>query len=62
MCVRQLEDLLALHTLLCLPGPRGTPGGALTRCSVKALLESGTGGEVLLLRECSLIKYPNWGT
>nr|XP_023663459.1 rab3 GTPase-activating protein non-catalytic subunit isoform X3 [Paramormyrops kingsleyae] len=44
VCVRQLEDLLALHTLLCLPGPRGTPGGALARCSVKALLESGTGG------------------
>ncbi|KAG9347341.1 hypothetical protein JZ751_004908 [Albula glossodonta] len=44
VCVRQLEDLLALHTLLCLPCPRGTPGGAPTRCSVKTLLEGGRGG------------------
>uniref|UniRef100_A0A8C9U9H0 RAB3 GTPase activating protein subunit 2 (non-catalytic) n=1 Tax=Scleropages formosus TaxID=113540 RepID=A0A8C9U9H0_SCLFO len=44
VCLRQLEDVLALQTLLCLPGPRGTPGGAATRCSVKALLESGRGG------------------
>ncbi|XP_064195807.1 rab3 GTPase-activating protein non-catalytic subunit [Anguilla rostrata] len=44
VCVRQLEDLLALQTLLCLPCPRGTPGGALTRCSVRTLLESGRGG------------------
>ncbi|KAG7460586.1 hypothetical protein MATL_G00200350 [Megalops atlanticus] len=44
VCVRQLEDLLALHTLLCLPCPRGSPGGAPVRCSVKTLLESGRGG------------------
>ncbi|KAJ8274972.1 hypothetical protein COCON_G00095970 [Conger conger] len=44
VCVRQLEDLLALQTLLCLPCPRGAPGGALTRCSIRTLLESGRGG------------------
>lgn len=44
VCVRQLEDLLALQTLLSLPSPQGSPGGAVQRCSVKALLESGRGG------------------
>ncbi|KAK3563420.1 hypothetical protein QTP86_027791 [Hemibagrus guttatus] len=44
VCVRQLEDVLALQTLLSLPSPQGTPGGAVQRCSVKALLESGRGG------------------
>ncbi|MCJ8736481.1 hypothetical protein PDJAM_G00013040 [Pangasius djambal] len=44
VCVRQLEDVLALQTLLSLPSPRGSPGGAVQRCSVKALLESGRGG------------------
>ncbi|KPP78101.1 rab3 GTPase-activating protein non-catalytic subunit-like, partial [Scleropages formosus] len=29
VCLRQLEDVLALQTLLCLPGPRGTPGGGV---------------------------------
>uniref|UniRef100_A0A4W4H5E9 RAB3 GTPase activating protein subunit 2 (non-catalytic) n=1 Tax=Electrophorus electricus TaxID=8005 RepID=A0A4W4H5E9_ELEEL len=44
VCVRQLEDVLALQTLLSLPSPQGSPGGATQRCSVKALLESGRGG------------------
>ncbi|KAM9466592.1 rab3 GTPase-activating protein non-catalytic subunit [Clarias gariepinus] len=44
VCARQLEDVLALQTLLSLPSPPGTPGGAIQRCSVKALLESGRGG------------------
>ncbi|XP_041927683.1 rab3 GTPase-activating protein non-catalytic subunit isoform X2 [Alosa sapidissima] len=41
VCVRQLEDALALQTLLSLPSPQGSPGGATPRCSVKTLLESG---------------------
>ncbi|XP_030642877.1 rab3 GTPase-activating protein non-catalytic subunit [Chanos chanos] len=44
VCVRQLEDVLALQTLLSLPSPQGSPGGAVPRCSVKSLLESGRGG------------------
>ncbi|XP_062863065.1 rab3 GTPase-activating protein non-catalytic subunit [Trichomycterus rosablanca] len=44
VCVRQLEDVLVLQTLLSLPSPQGSPGGATQRCSVKTLLESGRGG------------------
>ncbi|KAF4084482.1 hypothetical protein AMELA_G00129110 [Ameiurus melas] len=44
VCVRQLEDVLVLQTLLSLPCPQGSPGGAVQRCSVKTLLESGRGG------------------
>uniref|UniRef100_A0A8C1PCU5 RAB3 GTPase activating protein subunit 2 (non-catalytic) n=1 Tax=Cyprinus carpio TaxID=7962 RepID=A0A8C1PCU5_CYPCA len=44
VCIKQLEDVLALQTLLCLPSPQGSTGGAVTRCSVKTLLESGRGG------------------
>ncbi|XP_063039869.1 rab3 GTPase-activating protein non-catalytic subunit [Engraulis encrasicolus] len=44
VCVRQLEDGLALQTLLSLPSPQGSPGGATPRCSVKTLMESGRGG------------------
>uniref|UniRef100_A0A8B9HL98 RAB3 GTPase activating protein subunit 2 (non-catalytic) n=1 Tax=Astyanax mexicanus TaxID=7994 RepID=A0A8B9HL98_ASTMX len=44
VCLRQLEDVLALQTLLSLPPPQGSPGGAVQRCSVKSLLESGRGG------------------
>ncbi|KAM6973472.1 rab3 GTPase-activating protein non-catalytic subunit [Aplochiton taeniatus] len=44
VCVRQLEDVLALQTLLYMPTPHGTPGGALPQCSVKTLLEGGRGG------------------
>ncbi|XP_076848214.1 LOW QUALITY PROTEIN: rab3 GTPase-activating protein non-catalytic subunit [Brachyhypopomus gauderio] len=44
VCERQLEDVLALQTLLSLPSPRGSPGGAVQRCSVKTLLEGGRGG------------------
>ncbi|XP_052001126.1 rab3 GTPase-activating protein non-catalytic subunit-like isoform X4 [Xyrauchen texanus] len=44
LCIKQLEDVLALQTLLCLPPPQGSTGGAVSRCSVKTLLESGRGG------------------
>uniref|UniRef100_A0A8C2HDX4 RAB3 GTPase activating protein subunit 2 (non-catalytic) n=1 Tax=Cyprinus carpio TaxID=7962 RepID=A0A8C2HDX4_CYPCA len=44
VCIKQLEDVLALQTLLCLPSPQGPTGGSVTRCSVKTLLESGRGG------------------
>uniref|UniRef100_A0A8C7L9F9 RAB3 GTPase activating protein subunit 2 (non-catalytic) n=1 Tax=Oncorhynchus kisutch TaxID=8019 RepID=A0A8C7L9F9_ONCKI len=44
VCVRQLEDVLALQTLLCVAPLKGTPGGATPHCSVKALLEGGRGG------------------
>uniref|UniRef100_UPI0000F20220 rab3 GTPase-activating protein non-catalytic subunit n=1 Tax=Danio rerio TaxID=7955 RepID=UPI0000F20220 len=44
VCIKQLEDVLALQTLLCLPSPQGSTGSAVTRCSVKTLLESGRGG------------------
>ncbi|KAL0969299.1 hypothetical protein UPYG_G00225230 [Umbra pygmaea] len=44
VCVRQLEDVLALQTLLCVPSPLGTPGGATPHCSVRSLLEGGRGG------------------
>lgn len=43
VCIKQLEDVLALQTLLCLPLPQGSTGGAVPRCSVKTLLESGRG-------------------
>uniref|UniRef100_A0A3P8X8D0 RAB3 GTPase activating protein subunit 2 (non-catalytic) n=1 Tax=Esox lucius TaxID=8010 RepID=A0A3P8X8D0_ESOLU len=43
VCVRQLEDVLALQTLLCMPPPQGSPGGATPHCSVKSLLEGGRG-------------------
>uniref|UniRef100_A0A673YUT9 RAB3 GTPase activating protein subunit 2 (non-catalytic) n=1 Tax=Salmo trutta TaxID=8032 RepID=A0A673YUT9_SALTR len=43
VCVRQLEDVLALQTLLCVAPLKGTPGGATPHCSVKALLEGGRG-------------------
>ncbi|XP_069055277.1 rab3 GTPase-activating protein non-catalytic subunit isoform X2 [Lepisosteus oculatus] len=45
VCLRQLEDCLALQTLLSLPSPRPPPGGvAVTRLTVRALLEAGRGG------------------
>ncbi|KAA0711167.1 Rab3 GTPase-activating protein non-catalytic subunit RGAP-iso [Triplophysa tibetana] len=44
VCIKQLEDVLALQTLLCLPSPQGSTGGAASRCSVKTLSESGRGG------------------
>lgn len=44
VCVRQLEDVLVLQTLLLLPPPQGTTGGAQTHCSIKMLLEGGAGG------------------
>ncbi|KAM9842395.1 rab3 GTPase-activating protein non-catalytic subunit [Aulostomus maculatus] len=44
VCVRQLEDVLVLQTLLLVPAPSGSPGGAATPCSIKTLLEGGTGG------------------
>ncbi|KAM4542363.1 rab3 GTPase-activating protein non-catalytic subunit isoform 2-T2 [Odontesthes bonariensis] len=44
VCVRQLEDVLVLQTLMLVPSPHGTAGGAAAQCSIKALLEGGTGG------------------
>lgn len=43
VCVRQLEDVLVLQTLLLVPPSQGTPGGAAVQCSIKTLLEGGTG-------------------
>ncbi|XP_047466434.1 rab3 GTPase-activating protein non-catalytic subunit isoform X4 [Mugil cephalus] len=44
VCVRQLEDVLVLQTLLLVPPPQGAAGGATAQCSIKTLLEGGTGG------------------
>ncbi|KAM4724270.1 rab3 GTPase-activating protein non-catalytic subunit isoform 2-T2 [Anableps anableps] len=44
VCVRQLEDVLVLQTLMLVPSPQGTAGGAVVQCSIKTLLEGGTGG------------------
>ncbi|XP_038148632.1 rab3 GTPase-activating protein non-catalytic subunit isoform X3 [Cyprinodon tularosa] len=44
VCVRQLEDMLVLQALLLVPSPQGTAGGAVVQCSIKTLLEGGTGG------------------
>uniref|UniRef100_A0A3B3XXG0 RAB3 GTPase activating protein subunit 2 (non-catalytic) n=1 Tax=Poecilia mexicana TaxID=48701 RepID=A0A3B3XXG0_9TELE len=44
VCVRQLEDVLVLQTLLLVPSPQGTAGGAVVQCSIKMLQEGGTGG------------------
>lgn len=43
VCVRQLEDVLLLQTLLLAPLPQGAAGGAAAQCSIKTLLEGGTG-------------------
>uniref|UniRef100_A0A8C9ZDW7 RAB3 GTPase activating protein subunit 2 (non-catalytic) n=1 Tax=Sander lucioperca TaxID=283035 RepID=A0A8C9ZDW7_SANLU len=50
VCVRQLEDVLVLQTLLLVPPPQGAAGGAAAQCSIKTLLEGGTGR---LLRKIS---------
>ncbi|TRZ02227.1 hypothetical protein DNTS_017576 [Danionella cerebrum] len=55
VCIKQLEDVLALQTLLCLPSPQGSAG--VSRCSVKTLLESGRGFSELL--ECACQHFPN---
>ncbi|KAM8914619.1 rab3 GTPase-activating protein non-catalytic subunit isoform 2-T2 [Spinachia spinachia] len=44
VCVNQLEDVLVLQTLLLMPPPQGAAGGAAAQCSIKTLLEGGTGG------------------
>ncbi|XP_028250734.1 rab3 GTPase-activating protein non-catalytic subunit isoform X2 [Parambassis ranga] len=44
VCVRQLEDVLVLQTLLLVPPPQGAAGGAAVQCSIKSLQEGGTGG------------------
>ncbi|XP_030574054.1 rab3 GTPase-activating protein non-catalytic subunit isoform X2 [Archocentrus centrarchus] len=44
VCVHQLEDVLVLQTLLLVPPPPGAAGGATVQCSIKTLLEGGTGG------------------
>lgn len=41
VCVRQLEDVLVLQTLLLVPSAQG-PGGA-SHCSISSLLEGGRG-------------------
>lgn len=43
VCVRQLEDVLALQTLLSVPPAQGPTGGSATQCSIKTLLEGGRG-------------------
>lgn len=43
VCVRQLEDVLVLQTLLLVPPPPGASGGAAAQCSIKTLLEGGAG-------------------
>lgn len=43
VCVRQLEDVLVLQTLLLVPPPQGAAGGAAVQCSIRTLLEGGTG-------------------
>lgn len=43
VCVRQLEDVLVLQTLLLVPPPKGPAGGSATPCSIKTLLEGGRG-------------------
>lgn len=43
VCVRQLEDVLVLQTLLLVPPPKGSVGGSATQCSIKTLLEGGRG-------------------
>ncbi|XP_026211404.1 rab3 GTPase-activating protein non-catalytic subunit [Anabas testudineus] len=44
VCVRQLEDVLVLQTLLLVPPPQGAAGSSAAHCSIKTLLEGGTGG------------------
>uniref|UniRef100_A0A7N8XMH3 RAB3 GTPase activating protein subunit 2 (non-catalytic) n=1 Tax=Mastacembelus armatus TaxID=205130 RepID=A0A7N8XMH3_9TELE len=44
VCVRQLEDVLVLQTLLLVPPSQGAAGGTAAQCSIKTLLEGGTGG------------------
>ncbi|XP_035465914.2 rab3 GTPase-activating protein non-catalytic subunit isoform X1 [Scophthalmus maximus] len=44
VCVRQLEDVLVLQTLLLVPPPQGAAAGTAAQCSIKTLLEGGTGG------------------
>ncbi|TWW71568.1 Rab3 GTPase-activating protein non-catalytic subunit [Takifugu flavidus] len=43
VCVRQLEDLMVLQTLLLVPAAQGPLGGSATQCSIKTLLEGGRG-------------------
>ncbi|KAM9787605.1 rab3 GTPase-activating protein non-catalytic subunit [Syngnathus typhle] len=44
VCVRQLEDVLVLQTLLLAPPSVGSAGGPALLCSIKTLLEGGSGG------------------
>ncbi|XP_061699149.1 rab3 GTPase-activating protein non-catalytic subunit [Syngnathoides biaculeatus] len=44
VCVRQLEDVLVLQTLLLVPPIVGSAGGPVLLCSIKTLLEGGSGG------------------
>ncbi|XP_051942627.1 rab3 GTPase-activating protein non-catalytic subunit isoform X2 [Hippocampus zosterae] len=44
VCVRQLEDVLVLQTLLLVPPTVGAARGPAALCSIKTLLEGGSGG------------------
>ncbi|XP_054651379.1 rab3 GTPase-activating protein non-catalytic subunit isoform X2 [Dunckerocampus dactyliophorus] len=44
VCVRQLEDVVVLQTLLLVQPPVGSAGGAAVQCTIKMLMEGGTGG------------------
>uniref|UniRef100_A0A4W6CFD1 RAB3 GTPase activating protein subunit 2 (non-catalytic) n=1 Tax=Lates calcarifer TaxID=8187 RepID=A0A4W6CFD1_LATCA len=56
VCVRQLEDVLVLQTLLLVPPPQGAAGGAAAQCSIKTLLEGGT-GRLKCAQECFILSY-----
>lgn len=43
VCVRQLEDVLVLQMLLLVPPTVGAAGGPAALCSIKTLLEGGSG-------------------
>lgn len=43
VCVHQLEDVLVLQTLLLVPPAQGAAGAPTAHCSIKTLLEGGTG-------------------
>uniref|UniRef100_A0A8D3DLC8 RAB3 GTPase activating protein subunit 2 (non-catalytic) n=1 Tax=Scophthalmus maximus TaxID=52904 RepID=A0A8D3DLC8_SCOMX len=47
VCVRQLEDVLVLQTLLLVPPPQGAAAGTAAQCSIKTLLEGGTGSSTV---------------
>lgn len=55
VCVRQLEDVLVLQTLLLVPPPKGSVGGSATQCSIKTLLEGGRGElQIKITKQCRM--------